>query len=448
MKGRQRIQQTQTQRMQLTTGLQTSMHILRADAAGLTRYLEEQAAANPLIRLEHAVAVPSDWLPRWTGMTGPAASGGLGHADETASPGPSLMAHVLARIEAAFKPGRQRDIALTLAEALEPSGWLGRTLAAIAAEAGARLAEVEAVLAVLQQIDPPGLFARNLTECLRLQAADSGVLDAVFAVLLDHLDLLAKADIARLAGLAGVDEPEVLRRVRLLRGFNPKPGAGFDGVAAPVREPDLLIERGPQGWQVTLNRSALPAVRLAEGARGPQRTAARAVIQLVENRNATLLFVGQEILRRQIAALDLGPQALCPMTMADVGAAVDLHESTVSRVVAGTSVDTPHGTWWLKRLFSAAMGGDVSAAALRERLARLIAAEDRAAPLSDAALATALSEGETRVARRTVAKYRAMLAIPPAHLRRVRRVPARRAMSGLAATGRVADGAAPARPLA
>ena len=137
---------------------------------------------------------------------------------------------------------------------------------------------------------------------------------------------------------------------------------------------------------------------------------------------ATLLSLGQEILTRQVAALDAGMGSLVPMTMAEVAEALGLHESTVSRVVAGTAVDTPRGTWWLRSLFSRSLreGGPASGA-LRDRLARLVAAEDPDAPLSDDALATALTEGGAAIARRTVAKYRAMLNLPPAHRRRRRR---------------------------
>jgi RNA polymerase sigma-54 factor len=136
-----------------------------------------------------------------------------------------------------------------------------------------------------------------------------------------------------------------------------------------------------------------------------------------------LLRVGREILRRQQAALAGGAEALVPMTMAEVAAALDLHESTVSRVVAGTSVDTPRGMWWLRLLFSGAVGGvdgapGVAAAALRDRLARLVAGEPPDAPLSDEALAAELAQDGAVVARRTVAKYRTMLNIPPAHRRR------------------------------
>lgn len=414
VKPRSRITIQQTQRLTLTTSLAASINILRADARGLSRYLEEQAAENPGL----VIAPPpvGDWTPRWK-----SALRLLRDPPESAAPGPSLVSHALALVARLRLDRHATAIAEALVEALEPSGWLGRPLAAIATQTGAGLPEVEAVLRRLQaEAEPSGLFARSLSECLRLQAAEAGELDPVMAALLDRLDLVARGDIDRLAREAGTDAATVRALIGRIRGYDPKPGAGFDPFAAPVREPDLLVERTGQGWSVMLNRSSLPTLGLADG-KGKGRAAARALIRMVESRNATLLAVGREILSRQEQALEAGPGALFPMKMADVAHALGIHESTVSRVVAGTAVDTPRGTWWLRALFSGAPHhGAPPAAALRDWISRLIAAEDPKSPLGDDDLAMALASGGAVVARRTVAKYRAQLKLPPAHRRRLR----------------------------
>lgn len=414
MKSRTRISIQQTQRLKLTLGLATSIRILRSDAQGLSRYLEEQAAENPQLVLTRPVS--QDWLPRWT-----SALGAPDHSAEQSAAGASLMAHAFGLIDRLRLPPREARIAAALAEALEPSGWLGSPPDRIASRAGVRPDEVEPVLRRLQtEADPTGLFARNLAECLRLQAAEAGLLDAAMAAILDRLDLVARGDVARLAREAGLPEADLRARIQVLRRLDPKPGAAFEPCAAPLREPDLIATRADKGWTVAINRSALPSVSLAE-AKGPGRAEARAILRMVEGRNVTLLAVGQEILMRQVAALEAGTGALVPMTMADVAEALGLHESTVSRVVAGTAVDTPRGTWWLRALFTqAAQEGGPSAGALRDRLAQLIAAEDPAAPLTDAALARALSDSGAPLARRTVAKYRTLLNLPPAGRRRRR----------------------------
>lgn len=414
MKSRTRISVHQTQRMALTTGLATSIRILRADAAGLSRYLEEQAAENPQIILTQPQV--QEWLPRWK-----SAFGSDVERPEQQAAGPSLVSHVLGMIEALRLDPVETRIAMALAEALEPSGWIGRTLPAIAGPLGVALPAVESVLRRLQaRAEPTGLFSRNLTECLRLQAEEAGELDQPMLALLGRLDLLAKGEIERIAREAGLELADLRQAFGRLRSYDPKPGAGFEPFIAPVREPDLIAEKGAAGWIVSLNRSALPSVSVAEG-RAKGRAEARALIRMIEGRNATLLSVGQDILHRQTAALEAGLGALIPMTMADVATAVGLHESTISRVVAGTAVDTPRGTWWLRALFTqAAQEGGLAAGALRDRLAKLVADEDPDHPLSDDALAAALTEGGAPIARRTVAKYRTMLTLPPAHRRRRR----------------------------
>jgi RNA polymerase sigma-54 factor len=414
MKPRSRITIQQTQRLTLSASLAASISVLRADAQGLSRYLEEQAAENPrLVLVPHAV---SDWTPRWRSALQLA-----GDQPEAAAPTASLVSHVMALVSRLRLDPRQTVIAAALVEALEPSGWLGRPLAEIARMTGAELDEVAAVLARLQDAaEPTGLFARSLAECLQLQAREAGELDAIMVVVLDRLDLVASGAHDRLAREAGTDLAAVQSRIRKLRGYDPKPGAGFEPLSAPVREPDLLVERTDQGWSVVLNRSSLPGLAVSD-APGKGRAAARALIRMVESRNATLLAVGREILSRQEAALEAGPGALQPMRMAEVAEALGIHESTVSRVVAGTAIDTPRGTWWLRSLFSGALReGGPSAAALKDRLSRLIAEEDPKAPLGDDALAQALAAGGAAIARRTVAKYRAEIGVPPAHRRRPR----------------------------
>jgi RNA polymerase sigma-54 factor len=263
-------------------------------------------------------------------------------------------------------PRGSHRIALALVEALEPSGWLGLSTAAIAADLALPEAEVTAVLTRLQTVDPAGLFARNLAECLALQAADLGLLDREMGVILHNLDLLAAGDLARLAALCGCDEAGVARRFRLIRALNPKPGSDFSPAnPAHAREPDLVARPLKGGrWQVALNRSALPALEVVadppKGSRPEGLQAARALHHMLAARNDTLLQVGREIARRQIGALAQGPGALAPMTMAEVAETLGLHVSTISRVVAGASLDSPHGVWWLRRMFSGARGAGKS----------------------------------------------------------------------------------------
>lgn len=433
---------TQTQRLALNANLGVSIQLLRSDAAGLTRYLEEQAANNPHLRLDPPPAPGlHDWLPRWSGVLHALGAPDLMDLAQDVAPG--LMVHVSAAIDRLRLPASQRRAAEVLTDALEPSGWLGQSTSSLAAFAGVAEDEVDLVLAKLQTIDPPGLFARNLSECLTLQAADLGVLDAPMQIILRNLDLLAAGDLARLSRLCEVTEAEVMARFRTIRSLNPKPGADFAPLAAGnVREPDLIVRAtANNGWTVALNRSALPDLQVAPAANGSadQLSAARGLHRMVQARNTTLLRVAGEIFTRQRAALDHGPTALVAMTMAEVAAALDMHKSTVSRVVAGACIDTPKGTWWLRKLFSTGLGGNtapgMAGAALRHLLVQIISAENRAHPQSDADLAARLTaQCGVPIARRTVAKYRKDQSIPTASRRK--RTAQRPFASGFDAKGR------------
>jgi len=420
---RQRIGLTQTQRLQLTPGLQQSIRLLRMDAGGLTRFLEEQAARNPFLAVEEPPVLPATWLPRWGAAFAACRCSESGRSDP-AMPAPSLMAHVLTQIRALACAPAERQIALVLAEALDPSGWLGRPLADLARQANCSVAQAEAVLMRLQRIEPTGLFARSLAECLRLQAQEADRLDPVMQRVLENLEMVASGQIGALARLCAVPESDVMARLRVIRSFNPKPGAQFDPVNSDTHEPDLIVTEGAQGWEVQLNRSALPALsvrrpqgRLTAQAERAALAEALGLCRIVERRNTTLLRVAHEVLQRQTAALDRGLAGLRPMTLADVAGALNLHESTVSRLVAGVSIATPQGTWQLRALFGPQVG-DLSAAAIRAEIAQLVAAEDPARPLTDRAITEALLASGREVARRTVAKYRDMLRIPPAGSRR------------------------------
>jgi len=455
MTQRPRILIAQQQRLALNASLHAAIRLLRSDTAGLTRYLEEQATENPHLRLIAPQAAGlGDWLPRWSGAFNFGAAP-PGYHPETAAAAPGLVAHVMQSLRSSGLEPTDWPVALALVEALEPSGWMGRGTGEIAAELGRPEDDVLAVLKRLQRLEPAGIFARNLAECLALQLADSGQLDREMQIILAHLDLLAAGDIARLARLCGCEAEAVIARFRIIRGLNPKPGATFSvGDPAHLREPDLLATPLKDGrWKIELNRSALPALEViapdpeGEEPKGQSDAAAlgraKALNNMLLARNNTLLRVGREIAARQVAALIQGPAALRPMRMADLAEVLDLHVSTISRVVAGASMDSPYGTWWLRRMFSGARGGKtpredsiggaqsgMAAAALRHHLARLIAAEVPSAPLSDLELAERLTQ-ETGVtlARRTIAQYRKAEGIPPAHRRR-RGTPTRALLQG------------------
>lgn len=412
---------TQVRALTMTPQLRQAIGLLRLTNAELAAYLAEQAARNPAIRLE--AGAPGGEAARK--LPAPPSAAPLREGADTAAPSAGLHAHATTEIGLLLRDPRQRAIAAVFVEALEPSGWLGRPLPEIARDAGCSLPEAEAVLALLQRIEPAGLFARSLAECLRLQAADRGELSPAMEVVLDNLGLLAQGEVGRLARLADTTEEEVRDLLRLIRSFDPKPGAAFGDGPAVLRPPDLVISHGADGWQVELNRAGAVRIVVRDDCDDPRALAeARWLERVVTRRNATTLKVAAEAVRRQQSFLTGGPAELRPMSFAEVAAAVGMHESTVSRVTAGLTVAAPQGVMALRDFFSVALRGRCgethSAAAVRDAITRLVAAEDPARPLSDEALAAHFAGQGVEVARRTIAKYRKMLRIPSSSARRRR----------------------------
>jgi len=435
----------QRQSVVVTAQLQQAIQILQMGNADLASFIESQAEENPFLDLGARAAQPKG-ASSARDLTLPSQ---LRSGDDdwdklgqlAADPGPSLYAHAAAEVNRLDLTAAERLMAEAFLEALEPSGWLGQDITDIALRLFITEDEALALLK-LQRVEPAGLFARNLAECLRPQAADQGLLTPAFSVLLDNLTMLAQADLRGLCRLCAVSLDDLKAMLRQLRSFNPKPGATFDGAPAPQRAPDLIVTRGPEGWRVDLNRSTLPTVVVKEGeARrlalrkveanawvSERLSVARWLSRAVEHRNQTTLKVGAEIVRRQTEFLEHGPSNMRPMVLREVAEAIGVHESTVSRVCSGILIATPQGTFPLKSFFSAALAsrdGDAgeagSAAAIRHRIQKLIATENPEEPLSDDTIARIIGQEDgIRLARRTVAKYRDQLRIPSSVDRRRR----------------------------
>lgn len=424
--------QSQSQSLVMTSVMQQAIALLQLSNTDLQRYIEKEAEENPFIdvngRHRTAPALP---------YPGGSLSANDDPISRIESHPLSLYGHVSGQLDLLFPDPLDRAMADRFLEALDPNGWLADPLERIADNCGLDINAAEEFLLAIQQVEPAGLFARNLTECLALQAEDQGLMTPLFRKVLDNLPRLAAADLSGLARVCGCDLDDLRTPLKQLRSLNPKPGADFAGNDPSEREPDLIVTRGANGWVVELNRSTLPAVEVDEtllaskltdaNARsyvGERLGVARWLRRAVEHRNQTTLSVGAEIVRRQAAFLEKGLGHIAPMKLADVAKAVGVHESTVSRVTTGILMVTPHGTLGLKRFFSTALSGETeskeaaSAAAVRYKIQKMIEAEDPQNPLSDDAIAKAVGAGGPILARRTVAKYRDMLNIPSSFQRK------------------------------
>lgn len=432
---------SQRQSMVVTAQLQQAIQLLQMGNADLQSFIEGQAEENPFVevglpRSVQRVKSSEPVLPSSRRTDGDDWDR-LGNL--AADPGPSLYAHAQAHVARLGLTGTARALADLFLDALEPSGWLGQPLDAIALRAGSTLEEAEAVLRRLQKIEPAGLFARNLAECLRLQAAEQGILTPRFDALLSHLPMLAAADLRGLTRVCNCDMDTLKAMLRQIRSLNPKPGAAFEFEQTAQRPPDLIVTRGADGWRVDLNRSTLPSVVVkADEARkvsGKGKTSAyvaermsvaRWLSRAVEHRNQSTLKVGAEVVRRQSEFLEHGLSKMRPMILREVAEAIGVHESTVSRVCSGMMIATPQGTFPLKTFFSAALASTTgeeagSASAVRHHIQKLVQAENPEDPLSDDAIARIIEkEDGVQLARRTVAKYRDQLRIPSSVERRRR----------------------------
>jgi RNA polymerase sigma-54 factor len=478
-----RLQLGQRQALVMTPQLQQAIKLLQLSQLELASYVEHELETNPLLseqpRDEDAPApelpveapeTPADTAAaladgaaalgeaddRWAGEyidrggDGRPARGGSIDADgmdamsRIAGADLSLQQHVLAQISAEIADPVDRMIAVRLVELLEPSGWLEGDIGEIAAALDVQQARIEAVLARLRQLDPPGLFSRTLAECLAAQLVDRNRLDPAMQALLDNLDLLARRDVPALLRRCGVDAEDMAGMVAELRALDPKPGLRFHHEPVRVVIPDVFLRRVRhpelgETWEVELNTDALPRLladrryyaTLSRDARTREARefiterwqTANWLIKALDQRANTILKVAREIALQQEGFFRHGVSALRPLVLRDVAVATGLHESTVSRVTANKFMATPRGLFELKYFFTssvpAASGTEsVSAEAVRSRMRRLIDAERPDATLSDDRLVELLRAEGIEIARRTVAKYREAMRIPSSVQRR------------------------------
>ena len=351
----------------------------------------------------------------------------------------SLYVHCGDYIESLGFTQQEQIVAYKFLEELEPTGWVDVTAKNVAIQTLVDLNVVEDVLDTLQMIEPAGLFARTLAECLKLQAKDKALLDETLENILDNLHLLGSGKFDLLKRRCGCSDAELAEKLRVIKSFDPKPGLQFSSEAINIREPDLKITKKDDGWLVTLNKSTLPSVVIdktyAKTVRKSKMDAeqkefikekiaeANWLKNALQKRNDTMLRVGAEIAKRQTAFLEKGQSYIQPMILRDVAEAVDMHESTISRVTTGSLMETPQGTLELKSFFSVSLQpnddqSSQSSAAVKFKIRKLIDNEQPQSPISDDEIVETLKSSGINVARRTVAKYRKVQNIPASFMRK------------------------------
>ena len=473
-----RLDLRQSQSLVMTPQLQQAIKLLALSNLELEGFIAEEIERNPLLEtgregadegrgptdtpepVEVPVEVPvadaasregeaaldtdiererfDDDLTGRAGMDGALGLGGTGGGgtdadgpdlDAFAADDPDLHDHLMAQAGTALS-GADLTIAAHLIDQIDEAGYLTVRLLDLADRLGVALARVEAVLVTVQTFDPTGVGARDLAECLALQAREADRYDPCMARLIDNLDLLARGEVKRLQRMCGVDDEDMADMIRELRGYDPKPGFRFGGEAAPAVTPDVYVAKTAGGWAIELNAATLPRVLVnrsyyVELSGGQQDKASKAwlgemlasanwLVKALDQRQRTIIRVATEIVKQQEAFFVNGVSHLRPLTLKQVADAIEMHESTVSRVTSNKYLSCARGQYELKYFFTSAIqaadGGEAaSALAVKAALKALIQAETDV--LSDDTLVELLQAKGFDIARRTVAKYREAMGI-------------------------------------
>ncbi|GGA83103.1 RNA polymerase sigma-54 factor [Neiella marina] len=356
----------------------------------------------------------------------------------------SLQDHLRWQLDLTPMSDVDRAIAMTIIDGIDDAGYLSLSAEDVLESQGndeLELDEVEAVLKRVQLFDPIGAGSRSIAECLTIQLKqfepDTPWLKEALTVVANHMDLLANRDYRTLMRRARLKEDQLREVMRLIQSLNPRPGSAIVKEDDQYVIPDVSVHKKNGVWQVELNPDSVPKIRVNQQYAAMSRSArntsdsqfirshmqeAKWFIKSLESRNETLMKVANCILRRQYDFFELGDEAMKPMVLNDVAEEVGMHESTISRVTTQKYMHTPRGIFELKYFFSSHVstegGGECSSTAIRALIKKLVAAENPAKPLSDSKMAELLSDQGINVARRTIAKYREALNIPPSNQRK------------------------------
>lgn len=434
-----------SQHLAMTMQLQQAIEILQLSAQELCATIEKEYLENPVLEMDY----PSGRRELYE-QGGPAHAGVRALADyldgggkqpayftdederQFDAPAPlhaTLEEELLEQVNFTFNENEsERAVATFLVGSLDSRGYLTLPVAEVVRAMACSEAEVLRILAVIQGFEPAGVGARDLAECLRLQAQRQGIYDGLVAAIIDrHLDAVAAHRLKEIAAAEHVRPAEVQMAVDIVRRLNPKPGAAYGAADSAYITPDVIIRKGEKGYEVEVEEAGVPQLHISALYRqsdtfdkatqkyiASRLRAAAWLINSIEQRRTTIRRVVEEIVRRQTAYFEKGPAFLEPMTMKEVADTIGVHESTVSRAVANKYAELPTGVIALRSFFTARSartdtGEDVAAARAKSAIERFIKGEDPKKPLSDQKLCTLLKAEGIALSRRTVMKYREQL---------------------------------------
>ncbi|HAX3322384.1 TPA: RNA polymerase factor sigma-54 [Escherichia coli] len=473
---KQGLQLRLSQQLAMTPQLQQAIRLLQLSTLELQQELQQALESNPLLEqidtheeidtretrdsetLDTADALEQKEMPEelpldasWdTIYTAGTPSGTSGdyiddelpvYQGETTQ---TLQDYLMWQVELTPFSDTDRAIATSIVDAIDDTGYLTVPLEDILESMGDEeidIDEVEAVLKRIQRFDPVGVAAKDLRDCLLIQLSQfdktTPWLEEARLIISDHLDLLANHDFRTLMRVTRLKEDVLKEAVNLIQSLDPRPGQSIQTGEPEYVIPDVLVRKHNGHWTVELNSDSIPRLQINQHYASMCNNArndgdsqfirsnlqdAKWLIKSLESRNDTLLRVSRCIVEQQQAFFEQGEEYMKPMVLADIAQAVEMHESTISRVTTQKYLHSPRGIFELKYFFSSHVntegGGEASSTAIRALVKKLIAAENPAKPLSDSKLTSLLSEQGIMVARRTVAKYRESLSIPPSNQRK------------------------------
>ena len=473
---KQGLQLRLSQQLAMTPQLQQAIRLLQLSTLELQQELQQALESNPLLEqidtheeidtretqdsetLDTADALEQKEMPEelpldasWdTIYTAGTPSGTSGDYSDDELPvyqgetTQTLQDYLMWQVELTPFSDTDRAIATSIVDAVDETGYLTVPLEDILESIGDEeidIDEVEAVLKRIQRFDPVGVAAKDLRDCLLIQLSQfdktTPWLEEARLIISDHLDLLANHDFRTLMRVTRLKEDVLKEAVNLIQSLDPRPGQSIQTGEPEYVIPDVLVRKHNGHWTVELNSDSIPRLQINQHYASMCNNArndgdsqfirsnlqdAKWLIKSLESRNDTLLRVSRCIVEQQQAFFEQGEEYMKPMVLADIAQAVEMHESTISRVTTQKYLHSPRGIFELKYFFSSHVntegGGEASSTAIRALVKKLIAAENPAKPLSDSKLTSLLSEQGIMVARRTVAKYRESLSIPPSNQRK------------------------------
>ena len=464
----QGLQQKQTQTLAMTSEIQQSLKMLQLSSLDLSEVIYNELDKNPLLMIDEGESVESgaktqdytssdltelsknreiednkalDYQNDWSDV----GSGGSrsfedydDEFDRTISGEKDLREYLLEQFYIDVESDFDRNIANYMIDFLDEAGYFAGNVSEIAENLGATEQEVEQVLSKLQKLEPSGIFARNLAECLKIQLAERDRLDPAMFTLVMNLEALALRKFDILMDLCGVDQEDLIDMVEEIKGLNPKPALGYAKKELTPGQPDIFIKRMEDGsFAVELNNAALPKVlvnktyyqEVSEKVRDKEEkkylkanlNSASFIVRALDQRANTMLKTASAIVKFQEDFFKHGVKYLKPLTLSQIATEIGMHESTISRVTSNKFMVTPRGSFEMKYFFTSGVsnsGGEVASTSVKETIKEIIDSEDRAKPLSDDEITKMLQKRGVKISRRTVMKYREAMGVPSSYDRK------------------------------